>query len=129
MTRTKAALEEMFKCNTYFSILDSKDMVFTHRSEEGDAKSFMLKRLKTAKYSRFSNQLDKNGSEYSSIKSSLVGILAKRNSSQGPIRFKFTDELENVNSFICHDEHEIGNLVPKYAPTGKMNLKFKTEIR
>lgn len=129
MTRTKTSLEEMFKGTMYFSILDSKDMVFTHRSEEGDAKSFMLKKLKTAKYSRFSNQYDRNGSDYSSIKSSLVGILPKKNSYHGPLRFQSHEELENVNSFICQDDHEIGNLVTQYVPKGKMSLKTKTEIR
>lgn len=118
----------MFKNATYFSILDSKDMVFTHRSEEGgDAKSFMLKRLKTAKYSKFSNQLDRNGSEYSSIKSSLVGMFNPNKPSFNAHKAKSTEDLENVNSFICEDEHHIGDLVVKYVPNGKRTLK--TEIR
>ena len=119
--RTKAELESMFKMPTTFSILDSRDMIHSHRSDMNEVKSFMMRHLKTAKHSRFSNQLDRNDSAmYSSYgKSSNFNISNKVKTPNSQHRYTSEgneDELlENVASELAEDEHPVCELMSNYV--------------
>lgn len=120
----------MFKNATHFSILDSKDMVNTHRSSSAnDARSFMLKKLKTTKNSKFS-QLDRVGSDYSSIKSSLFGNSNKdkTNSTPGDKKKRIRGEQENLNSDIGDDIHEVADFIRMYTSSSKHHHLVKSDI-
>lgn len=122
----------MFKQSIYLSILDSRDMVLSQRSEEfGASKSFLLKKLKTTRHSRFTPTNQEKTSDQSSMKSSLMGALVKRNTIQTPektIKLRSEMDLENVDSDICLDSHKIGNMIVKYSTAGAKG-GLKTSIR
>ena len=117
---------------THFSILDSKDMVNTHRSSSGnDARSFMLKRLKTSKNSKFS-QNDRNVSDFSSAKSSVFAISNKDNSPITPIikarKNKHLDKNEDVSSDIGNDNHNVADYIKGCNSSYKTNYQVKSSV-
>ena len=121
-------LDEMFKNATHFSILDSKDMVNTHRSSSGnDARSFMLKKLKTTKNSKFS-QLDRVGSDYSSLKSSMFGNSNKERDTSETKKKKTSEDVENITSEIGNDCHDVGDFIKNYAGRSKHHHKVRSNI-
>jgi len=65
--------------NTHFSIFDEKEMINSNKSEM-ELKSFVYKRLKTNKHSRFSNQMNMDSGVQSSARSGSLDLEKKRSS-------------------------------------------------
>ena len=90
--------------------MDERDLINSNRSEE-DIKSFMLKKIRTAKHSKFSNQFDlgNSGANSSGRQSSLMVVKGKNNSS--PLRGGTTEEVENIPSGICNENTKIEQML------------------
>lgn len=90
--------------------MDERDLINSNRSEE-DIKSFMLKKIRTAKHSKFSNQFDLGNSNANSSgrQSSLMVVKPRTNSS--PLRGGTTEEVENIPSGICDENTKLDHML------------------
>lgn len=117
---TKSGLEDMFRSScslpdaTHFSIFDEKDnMLNSHWSEDGaDLKSGIMKRLRTGRHSKFSNNLQMESKDLSTGGRSSILAPGKKNSNRP--RTISCDDIENIPSEICKEDNPLHSLLPHY---------------
>ena len=88
-------------------------MLNSHWSEDGgDLKSGIMKRLRTGRHSRFSNNLQMESKDLSTGGRSSILTPGKK----APNRPRMTscEDIENIPSDICKEDNPLQSLLPHY---------------